>query len=160
MKPSRMMITGEISWAWVALAFAWSGSGIWPFDESYLNRILGRQEIDDLWAALVGVPALVLLYFSIREWVVHRWQSPDPRKRWTMIQLDRSTRMRGRMCLALLFSWAYVIYVLVNTQAKPSALILVALGGAFFQGWFWLENRRVQRDIRKQTVSFPAAPAR
>lgn len=156
MKPSRSMITGELSWAWIAFAFAWSGSGFWPFGDSYLYRVLGRQDLDELWSIAVGVPALLLMFFSLREYAAHRWPPADPYKRWSIVQLDQSARIRGRMCLALLFSWAYVVYVLTNTQARPSALILIALGGVLFMGWFWTENRRVQRDIRKQTTSFRA----
>lgn len=157
MKPSRAMISGEISWAWVALAFAWSGSGLWPFAESYLHMVLDKRDLDEIWCAAIGIPSTLLMVASTREWIAHRWPSLDPLKRWTIQQLDNSARLRGRMCLALLFSWVYVTYILLRTSSRPSAITPVAIGGALFMLWFWIENRRVQRDIRKQTAGFPSA---
>lgn len=159
MKPSRAMITGELSWAWIALGFAWSGSGLWPFGDSYLHMMLDKRDLDTLWVLAIGVPAALLMFASAREFIAYRWPPENPMRRWTIIQLEWSAKLRGRLCFALAFSWAYVFYVLVNTSTRPSAILPVAVGGFLFMMLFWIENRRVQRDIRKQTSSFPAVGA-
>lgn len=160
MKPSRAMITGEISWAWVAIAFAYVGAGLPPFDESYLHLALDKRGIDWLWALAAGAPGLVLLYFSTREYLVYRFPPTDPMLRWTMVEIDHSARVRGRASIALVFSWSYITYASLTTSSRPSVVLPVAIGGAFFSLWFWVENRRVQRDIRKETTSIPAAALR
>lgn len=150
MKPSRAMITGELSWAWVALSFAWAGSGLWPFGESYLHAALDKKGLDEVWSVLVGAPAALLMYFSAREWMSQHVIGVS----WTEVQLDMSARLRGSLSLALAFSWFYVIYVMVATPGRPSPLLLIGMGGAFFMLTFWIENRRVQRDIKKRNKTF------
>src|SRR4051812_35326034 len=147
MKPSRGMITGELSWAWVALACAWNGSGLWPFEGSYLYTILARRNMDELWCIAVGVPALALMFVSGREWIVHCFT--DTFERWNVFQLEQSVRMRAWLCLALAFSWIYVVYVMALVQSRPGQITPVAGGGAIFMLAFWLENRRVQRAVKK-----------
>lgn len=149
------MITGELSWAWIALSFAWSGSGVWPFADSYLHAALDKRDLDWVWSVFVGAPAALLLIFSAREWLSHCSQRVGLARQWTIFQLERSAMVRGRLCLALVFSWLYVFYVIsTSPSSRPSAITPVAAGGAFFMLMFWLENRRVQRDIRKHTASF------
>lgn len=157
MKPSRAMITGELSWAWVALSFAWSGSGLWPFESSYLHVTLDRRGQEWIWSLFVGVPAVALMIASAREWFSHCYFALAPTMRsWSIFQLDKSASVRGWLCLALAFSWLYVLYVMLTSTGRPNAILPVALGGLVFMIMFWLENRRVQRDIRKHTASFLA----
>lgn len=157
MKPSRAFITGEISWAYVALAFAWSGIGWWPFENAYLAYVLDRREWSWIWCVAMGVPGAALMIASLREHIAFRWPDPNPMRRWSMIQIDKSARLRGRLCLTLAFSWLYAFYVLTVVTKRPGAFLLIAVGGCAFMLAAWVENRRVQRDIRKQTSSFPAA---
>lgn len=165
MKPSRYMLTGEISWALVALSFAWSGVGGWPLAPSYLHRMLERQGESVLWALVIGIPALVLIVVSAREWFS---------RGWTMLKVERSCRLRGRLCLVMLVSWLYMFKVMLDgalasmfpngVQAldapRANAMLPLALFGALCMLWFWSENRRVQRDVRKATGVFPAYPSR
>ena len=174
MKPSRYMLTGEISWALVALSFAWSGMGGWPMAPSYLSRMLERRgggmfvSEQVLWTVVIGVPALVLLFMSLREWWAHK------RHIWTMAQIEQSSRIRGRMCLVMFVSWLYMFKVMLAGAVasmfpngvqmldapRANAMLPIALFGAVCMLWFWLENRRVQRDVRKATGVFPAYPGR
>lgn len=160
MKPSRMMITGELGWAWVAIVFAYVGAGLPPFQMAYLHLALDKADVDWLWGFAVGAPGLALLVFALREYLAFRYPSVDIQRRWTLVEIDRSARLRGRMNLALAFSWAYIIYANLQTSSRPSVVLPVAAGGIIFSLWFWVENRRVQRDIRKDTASFPSAALR
>ena len=155
MKPSRAMIMAEISWAYVALCFAWAGAGIWPFDDAYLNRVLERHDWEVLFAVFMGVPAVALMIAAAKEHFLHKRGLCN-----TMIAMDASARLRGRLALILAFSWLYAEYVLVVVQRRPSALMLIAAGGFFFMTYAWVENRRVQRDVRKQTGTFAASSLR
>lgn len=172
MKPSHRMLTGELSWSLVALAFVWSGMGGWPFEPSYLHRALERQGETWVWCLVIGIPALVLLGASVREyWAIEQWNT-DPVRRWTILQFDRSARIRSRCCLAMSASWAYMFKVMLELAVlqattngvfegvRANAIMPVALFGCVCTFWFWLENRRVQRDVRKATSSFPARMAR
>lgn len=145
------MIFAEISWAYLAMCFAWAGAGFWPFEHAYLNRVLVRHEWEWLWLVFMGIPAVALMVASLREHYAHK------HRRMTIVDMDRSARLRGRLCLALAFSWTYAEYVFIVVQSRPSALMLVAAGGVFFMSFAWIENRRVQRDVRKQTGSFAVA---
>ncbi len=172
MKPSHRMLTGEISWSLVALAFMWSGAGGWPFEPSYLHRALERQGETWLWCLVIGIPAAVLLWASIREYMVIAYPPKDHKRRWTLIELDRSARIRSSCCLAMSASWAYMFKVMLELSVlkatangifegvRANAIMPVALFGCVCTFWFWLENRRVQRDVRKATSSFPARMAR
>jgi MFS family permease len=166
------MLTGEIFGALVALSFAWSGMGGWPLLPSYLHRALDRTGETELWSIVIGIPALVLLVVSMREyWAIAR-PPADPAKRWSLIQIDRSVRIRGRMCLVMAASWAYMFKVMLELSVlrdtanhvfegvRANAIMPIALFGCLCMFWSWLENRRVQRDVRKATGHFPAYPAR
>jgi len=172
MKPSHRMLTGEIGWAFVALSFAWSGMGGWPLEPSYLHRALERTGETVLWGAAIGIPALVLLIASLREyWAIAHWWA-DARKRWSIVQIDRSVRIRGRMCLVLAVSWAYMFKVMLELSGleetangvfegvRANAIMPIALFGCLCMFWSYLENRRVQRDVRKATGRFTAHPVR
>jgi len=148
------MITGEISWAIVAIALAWSGAGIWPLHESYLHSVLDRRNYDSVWLAVIGAPAVLLIYFSIREYLAHSSPHPEPGKRWFNEDYRRSALIRGRLCFALTFSWIYIVYMMTRFEGRPSAITPIAIGGAVMCLWFWVENRRVQRECRKQNNDF------
>jgi hypothetical protein len=45
----------------------------------------------------------------------------------------------------------------LNYDLRPSALLPIAFGGVAFALWFWVENRRVQRECREQTSTFRAS---
>lgn len=153
MKPSRAMIPAEVSWAYIALVFAWSGSGLWPFESSYLHKVLARDDGDTLWTVVIGLPAILLMIASLREYIAHRWPKWG-RRNWSMIDMDISARIRGRLCFALAFSWAYVVYAVLMHVAGGLTVLSLALGGFAFMLFSWVENRRVQRDIKKQTIGF------
>lgn len=172
MKPSHRMLTGEISWALIALSFVWSGMGGWPLAASHLHQALERQGVTWLWLAVIGIPALVLLVASVREyWAIER-PPKDLARRWMLLDFDLSARIRSRCCLAMVISWAYMLYVMVKLAVpretangvfegvRANAIMPIALFGCLCMFWFWWENRRVQRDVRKQTGVFPAYPAR
>jgi hypothetical protein len=172
MKPSHRMLTGEIFGALVALSFAWSGMGGWPLEPSYLNRALERTGETVLWAVAIGIPALVLLVVSMREYWAIAHPPADTAKRWSIVEIDRSVRIRAWMCLAMSVSWAYMFKVMLELSVlretangvfegvRANAIMPIALFGCLCMFWSWLENRRVQRDVRKATAVFPAYPAR
>ena len=168
MKPSRHMLTGEISWAMIAICYAWSGMGGWPLAPSYLYRMLERQGEQWIWTLVIGIPALVLLVVSSREWFANL-----RRTQWDMFRIERSSRLRGRLCLVMLVSWLYMFMVMLRSafdsmfpngaQAldapRANAMLPLALFGVICMFWFWWENKRVQRDVRKATGVFPAYPS-
>lgn len=154
MKPSRAMLTGELSWAFVAVCVAWAGSGLWPMEGTHLHSILYTWKYDYLWTGLIGIPALALLWVSAKE---HFLCHNQPNF-WDLGKINASASLRGRLCLMLAFTWAYILYVMVNVVAEYSTLTLVSLGGVVFCLWFWTENRRVQRDFRKHSA-IPASSA-
>ena len=172
MKPSHRMLTGEIGWALVALSFAWSGMGGWPLEPSYLHRALDRQGETWLWSLVIGIPALVLFVVSMREYWAIAHPPADPAKRWSIFQIDRSVRIRACMCLVTSASWAYMFKVMLELSVlrdtanhvfegvRANAIMPIALFGCLCMFWSWLENRRVQRDVRNKTGVFPAYPAR
>ena len=155
MKPSRRMIPGEISWAYIALCFAWAGAGFWPFDDAYLNRVLEKNHWEWLWLVFMGLPAAALMFVSGREHILSTHGRCN-----SMIEIDICAKWRARFTLILAGSWLYAVYVLILIQKRPSALMMVALGGLFFMLWAWGENKRVRRDVKKQTGSFSAPAAR
>lgn len=163
MKPSRAMITGEISWAFVALCFAWSGSGLWPLETSYLYFMLHQQGLAYWWALIIGAPSCALFCVSLLEYVSTHDRRRDPLRlhesRWPPTRLERSARLRGRLCAALLLSWVYMAYFMVKLSARPSAILPVAIGGAVFALWFLIENRRVQRECKRRSHPGSAAAA-
>lgn len=148
MKPSRAMISGEMSWAFVALAFAWAG----VTQGSYLNRLLEQHAEPLLWGVLLAGPALVLMALSVREWIAH-----SSRRCWGIVELEASARWRGRLCLALIAGWLYMLKIAATFSSGANATSAVALGGVVFMLWFYIQNRRVQREIRVQTAQFGAA---
>lgn len=160
MRPSRMWLVAEIYGALIAIAFAWVGSGFWPFQNAYLFNALDRADLDNIWTISIGVPALFLLVASSREFIAHRWPSPNPMSRWNLVTLDESARYRGWAAFGLMFSWIYMFYAIAKISNRPSAVMPLALLGAIFMGLSWLENRRVQRDCKKQTGAYPAAGSR
>ena len=144
-KPSRAMISGELSWAFMALLLAWSGSGLLGMEGSFLNRALvARGEfVIAYWSVLIGVPALALVFCSGREYLLSK------RERWSMEQLLRSSRTRFWCCVALAFSWLYMLNVIWGFGTRTSALRGIALGGLLFTMWFVWENGRVRRECEK-----------
>lgn len=151
MKPSRAMITGELSWAFVALCYAWAGSGWWPAHErgALYSLLLQRGESPALWSLLLGVPAIALIVLDLREWSCHKYTHYDPRRPVVIGWLEASAVWRGRFCLALIFGWFYMVKAIVVGLAALNAALFISIGGCFFAGWFYVENRRVRRQIRK-----------
>jgi hypothetical protein len=147
MKPSRAMITGEISWAFIALCFAWGGSGMWPFEASALHARLYDWDYNYLWTAVIGIPALGLMWISGTEYLSCQNSA------WDFPRINDSAHKRGRLCFALAFVWAYIFYVLNKATTEPAVMSLIALGGAWFCLWFWAENRRVQREYRRNIIA-------
>lgn len=140
------MLSGEISWSFFALAFAWSGAGGWPFPPSALYFILEQSGHQYCWSFMTGGPAALLMVTSLREWIAHeRGERED-----TFDRSDRCARVRGRLCLLGMFSWLYILYVLAPISGGANAITMVALGGVVFMWWFYKENRRVRREIRNQ----------
>jgi hypothetical protein len=151
LRPSRAMISGELSWAFVAICFAWAGSSLPPFGDGYINRVLERHELDEIWPYVTSIPAIVLLMASLAEL---KW---DWRRRWTPEFLERSAAVRSWANAGLLFSWAYILMMLLKIGFS-GVLLMVAVGGVAFSGWFVWENRRVQRDYRKQRPTLADDP--
>ena len=153
LRPSRGMISGELSWAAIALVLAWSGSGLLGMDGSYLNQVMERSSRFGplLWTVLVGAPALALMTVSLREYLL------AGREAWPLEQLEQSAAVRAWLSAALAFSWLYMLHVLTTISARPSALRGLAIAGLVFCAWFVWENRRVQRECRQGRARAEAA---
>lgn len=139
MKPSRGMISGELSWAFVALCV-----GLQPYTSSWLySRLLETRSPPELWSALLIVPALGLIVIGIVELAKHG--------SWSCVEVARSARWRGRLCLTSTLGWLYMVKVLAVdlNRVSVSTSMLFALGGVVFMSWFYKENRRARREIRK-----------
>lgn len=148
MKPSRAMIPGELFAAYVALAYAWAGAGGWPMTPGPIAHLVAAHANPVLWLALLGAPALLLIGVSGGEWFAHRRACADCTLRWSFDELARSALVRGRLCLALICGWLYLAKLTLQIPSGASAASLVAAGGVAFCVWFYVENRRVQREIR------------
>jgi hypothetical protein len=157
MKPSRAMIPGEMSWAFIALLYV--ASALWP--DSVLHDRLSAMGIVSLalWSCLLGIPALWLMTVSAREWVAHCQACKGFAPRWSIFETDHSAMLRGRLCLALLLGWAYMLYVIASGEVFRGAIISTgtSAGGCLFMLWFYKENRRVRREIRNGTAVAAAA---
>lgn len=148
MRPSRGMIPGELSWAVIAMIFAVAGAGIGPFDGGYLTKIVSQVAHPVIWALVLGAPAIALFTLGAVEWRAHCCQGQQA---WTRAQLAKSVRWRGWMNLALIFSWGYLLKEIVLDAEKKAFTVTpaIAVAGIFFMFWFYKENRRVARDLRK-----------
>lgn len=140
-RPSRAMLSGELSWAFIALAFALIGSGLWPYGEGYLYRVIERGGFAASWPWMTIPPSVWLLGTALHELLGNR------RRDWPTEKVVRSVMCRGWANAWLLFCWLYVIYALARI-GLVSLIITVAVGGAAFSLWFIWENRRVQREFR------------
>lgn len=150
MKPSRAMIPGELSWAFLSLCYALAGSGIPPFGAGSLYYALNEHASPELWALLLAVPALVLIWAASREWFAHhRCCSGDEGACWLPSQLYHSAKIRGWCCLWSIPGYGYMLKVLVHDLQRASVLAVIAAGGCVFMWWFYVENRRVRREVRK-----------
>lgn len=147
--PSRGMISGELFAAFVAICYALAGSGLPPVGDGYLYHSLFKYSHPWLWSVMLGVPALLLVIADVRELAAHRRCCHDSSSCWSSKSLEESARWRGRFDLALLFGWAYMLKVLLVDLDKISVMAAVAAGACGFSWWFYKENRRVRRDIRK-----------
>jgi hypothetical protein len=157
MKPSRAMIPGEISWAFIALLYV--ASALWP-DSVLHDRLVSMGMVSlMLWTTLLGVPSIWLMFVSSREWVAHCQACKGNAQRWTIFETDRSAMLRGRLCLALLLGWAYMLHVILSGDVFKGAIISTGIsgGGCVFMLWFYKENRRVRREIRNGTAVTSAA---
>lgn len=145
LRPSRAMISGELSWAAIAFVLGWSGAGILGMDGSYLNQVLEREHwlAPALWIIVLGVPAAALFIVSGWEYALSQRQA------WPLDRIERWAAMRARLVSALAFSWLYMLYALDATSARPSALRGLGVLGFAFCAWFVIENRRVRRHCRK-----------
>ena len=146
------MITGEMSWAFVALCFAVAGSGVAPFGDGPMYQALAKKASPLLWCVLIGGPAIALMFTSAAEWCAHNNGCRGLVARWSIFQIERSAIWRGRFCLALLCGWGYMLKVLIVDLARPSVMQPIAAGAILFMWWFYKENRRVRREIRRDTV--------
>jgi hypothetical protein len=140
-RPSRGMISGELSWAFVALAFAWAGSGLWPFEGGYLARTLTAKDLDEAWPWLTLGPSLWLVAASGWELVGNR------RRDWPAQKVVHAVGCRFWANTGLLFCWVYILYALTRL-GFAGVLSFVAAGGCAFAAWFIVENRRVLREFR------------
>lgn len=150
--PSRAMISGELSWSFVAFWFALAGSGLPWLGRGALYQALREHASPLLWGVLIGAPAAALFYFSLREWCAHSNACRRNRPRWNVFEQDRSAMWRSWGCLGLLAGWIYMVKVLVADLHRVSVLLPIAIGGCFFMWWFYKENRRVRREIRGSTT--------
>jgi hypothetical protein len=151
-RPSRAMISGEFSWAFVALVYAWAGAGAWPFEPGVFYHALQATDHPTVWPIVIAPPALALMIVSGNEWLSHLGTYRRMGRGWTLAELDQSVKFRGWCCLLLIMAWLYMLYVLLpafGPQVEGAkTLIALAIGGIVFTGWFYIENRRVRREIR------------
>lgn len=152
MKPSRAMISGELFVAYVALCYAWAGSGAWP-----LHAVPAASAHPMLLALLLGIPALALMAIAATEWVAHDVDQPDSWLERLALRFWRgdlqSADLRGKLCLTLLAGWLYMAKLTLSSSPGANASSLIAIGGVAFCLAFYLENRRVQREIRSQIAA-------
>lgn len=156
MRPSRAMITGEVSWAYIALCFAWAGAGGWPLEPTWLYYALLKAGHQVVWPLVMSIPALLLTVTSMREWCAHGVTARRVGG-WGLVALDQSAKMRARLCLLMVLSWAYMLYMLPAVSEGMNVLEAIAAGGCGITWWFYKENRRVRREIRQQTFVGVAA---
>lgn len=151
MKPARAMIPGEILCSLFAISLAWSGGGFWPFEPGLLYKILKATDGRNmLWAICLGVPAITLMTLSIREWICGL--------SWTPHQVRVSSCFRGKMVLAMGLCWIYSLYLLGFHANGANSLLLQTIIASMYCGWSYVENRRVQREVRKKNgVTQPSA---
>ena len=156
------MISGELSWAFAALVNAWAGSGAWPFDPGVLHYALKAANHEVVWPIVIAPPAIGLMIVSSNEWLSHLSSHYRMGRDWSLRDLDTSVKIRGWLCLSLVMAWLYMLYVLLpifGPQVEGAkTLIALAIGGIIFTGWFYVENRRVRREIRNHisVVTFGA----
>lgn len=163
MKPSRAMIPGEMSWAFIALIYGWSGSGfLGLLPPGPLHSLVLGVSDPMLWSLVLIVPALALLVLGFREWHAHIKCGEEDKEPWTLAQVQWSVSWRARLCICMVFSWMYLAKVIFDAMVAHnrygiSSLIFVAFGGVVFMWWFYKENRRVKREVRKNTAGITAA---
>lgn len=122
---------------------------MFPFEQSLLHHTLRADDQHVAWPLLVAGPALGLVLVSGREWLSY---SSD----WPLSELDWSAKFRSWFCLLLIVSWLYILCVLIPTVGPGvegfNTLIMLAFGGLVFTILFYMENRRLLRDIRDQAM--------
>jgi hypothetical protein len=154
MKPSRAMISGEITTSLFALGYAWSGGLSWPFEHGPLFNLIAHREgwVGNLtWLFLLGAPALGLILVDSIEWFCSSC--------WTMAKMDQSATLRARLVATQFFSWLYMLHLLmlVHNMSRIPVLAAHAVVGAIMCFWAYWENRRVRREIRYATSGFAIA---
>ena len=149
MKPSRGMIPMELLIACLSLSFALVGGLGWPPPEGPLYGLLVEKGQSVVWLVLLGTPAAVLAGLGAAEWRRGR--------HWDVVRLDRSCCHRSWLVGIQGLCWLYGLYLPLAapwTNLRGIALISVVM--MFFCAWSYVENRRVRREIRRETTSFLA----
>lgn len=137
--PSRGMLSGEISWAFIAIALGWGGTGFFPFEDGYLVRILRENGFDNTWPLMTLTPSIWLFIVSTRELVANRARA------WPVEKALWSIQLRFWASALLLLCWVYIAYAF-SKMGLFGVLNVIAVGGACFALWSIWENRRVVRE--------------
>lgn len=151
MRPSRAMIPMELLAASISILVGLVGMTGWPPGIGTLYAALHSYGERYLWFVLLASPAVAMLGFGWLEWFSKELRmSPE--------RVDRNARRRARASLLQLVSWIYGLKLLADANGA-GWIGLLAVIMVVFLGWSYVENRRVQREIRNATTRY-LAPGR
>lgn len=140
--PSRQVLSGELMVALFAIAYAFTAGTPGP-----LNRFLLEHEGQFglyVWMTLMGAPSAWLIWADMREWF-------KPTN-------NCSSVLRSRLIAWLGCSWLYAAHLMLVTTRPVTLLSFHAVIGCFACAWFYIENRRVRREVRNDSA--PAIASR